>query len=138
MSIENYFPNYFSFFKILKILTFTFFKKSTIWGTFSKTFYGRYLPFKGVPDRYPATPYIGMCTPHISDSRMFIRSRRDAPRTSETCSRYSQGCFLMILCTGCSFNSFQTPRTSLELDQTAFGHFCSKTCNAQGRFGPRF
>ena len=37
-----------------KILSFYFFKKSTIWGTFSKTFCDWYLRFEGgVPPRYP-------------------------------------------------------------------------------------
>ena len=40
-----YFPKF-------KILSFYFFKKSTIWGTFSKTFYDWYLRFKGAPDMY--------------------------------------------------------------------------------------
>ena len=35
-----------------------FFKKSTIWETFSKTFCDWYLRFKGVRARYPSAPYI--------------------------------------------------------------------------------
>ena len=43
----------FLFLQSFKILSFYFFKKSTIWGTFSKTFCDWYLRFEGVPPRYP-------------------------------------------------------------------------------------
>ena len=46
-----YFPKF-------KILSFYFFKKSTIWGTFSKTFCDWYLRFRGTPLNYRTTPYI--------------------------------------------------------------------------------
>ena len=56
-----FFINIFSqlFLKFSKIFfrVCNFFKKSTIWGTFSKTFFDWYLRFKGGPRMYSLQPY---------------------------------------------------------------------------------
>ena len=57
LNFTFYSKMYFQFYVLFSkcyILSFYFFKKSTILGTFSKTFYGRYLPFRGVPHRNPS------------------------------------------------------------------------------------
>ena len=80
---------FFKMFFIFKVFNFSVchvFKKSTIWGTFSKTFCDWYLRFKGAPIMFCGTPYIYMNN-HIqqpSPQQGFYRIGKSRQRGTST------------------------------------------------------